>query len=191
MPQRRLPKLVSLGASGKDVGRSAHPYCAPRVLFRSMPGGVRTATKEGEDRQCVGHIRERTPSPSGCDVAPAPVPRWTRGGLESMSQGHIRQQGKGSWELKFDLGRDPLTGKRITKYATFRGTKRKARDELTRLLAQRNEGSYVDPTKMTMAQYLHHWLEVDVDRRVAARTAARYRGIVEKNITPKLGHVPV
>ena len=36
-----------------------------------------------------------------------------------MSQGHIRQQGKGSWELKFDLGRDALTGKRITKYATF------------------------------------------------------------------------
>ena len=29
-----------------------------------------------------------------------------------MSQGHIRQQGKGSWELKFDLGRDPLSGKR-------------------------------------------------------------------------------
>ena len=26
--------------------------------------------------------------------------------------GHIRQQGKGSWELKFDLGRDPMTGRR-------------------------------------------------------------------------------
>jgi integrase len=108
-----------------------------------------------------------------------------------MSQGHIRQQGKGSWELKFDLGRDPLTGKRITKYATFRGTKRKAQDELTRLLAHRNEGSYVDPTKMTLAAYLRHWLEADIDRRVAARTAARHRGIVEKNIIPRLGHVPM
>jgi Arm DNA-binding domain len=68
-----------------------------------------------------------------------------------MSQGHIRQQGKGSWELKFDLGRDPLTGKRITKYATFRGTKREAKDELTQLLTHRNEGSYVDPSKMTLA----------------------------------------
>jgi integrase len=108
-----------------------------------------------------------------------------------MAQGHIRQQGNGSWELKFDLGRDPLTGRRITKYATFRGTKRKAQEELTRLLAHRNEGSYVDPTKMTVAEYLHHWLAADIDRRVAARTAARHRGIVEKNIIPRLGHVPM
>ncbi len=108
-----------------------------------------------------------------------------------MAQGHIRPQGDGSWEIKFDLGRDPLTGRRITKYVTFRGTKRKAQEELTRLLGRRNEGSYVEPTKMTMAQYLNHWLEGDIDRRVAARTAARYRGIVEKNIIPKLGHVPM
>ncbi len=108
-----------------------------------------------------------------------------------MPQGHIRPQGDGSWEIKFDLGRDPLSGRRITKYVTFHGTKRKAQEELTRLLGQRNDGSYVEPTKMTMAQYLHHWLDADIDRRVAARTAARYRGIVEKNIIPKLGHVPV
>ena len=108
-----------------------------------------------------------------------------------MSQGHIRPQGKGSWELKFDLGRGPLTGKRVTKYVTFHGTKRKAQEELTRLLAQRNEGSYVDPTKMTVAAYLRHWLEADIDRRVAARTAARHRGIVEKNIIPRIGHVPM
>ena len=108
-----------------------------------------------------------------------------------MSQGHIRPQGDGSWEIKFDLGRDPLTGRRITKYVTFRGTKRKAQEELTRLLGQRNEGSYIEPTKMTVAQYLNHWLEADIDRRVAARTAIRHRGIVEKNIIPKLGPVPV
>ena len=108
-----------------------------------------------------------------------------------MSQGHIRPQGNGSWEIKFDLGRDPMSGRRITKYVTFRGTKRKAIEELTRLLGQRNDGSYVEPTKMTVAQYLNHWLEADIDRRVAARTASRYRGIVEKNIIPKLGHVPV
>jgi integrase len=108
-----------------------------------------------------------------------------------MAQGHIRQQGKGSWELKFDLGRDPLTGRRITKYATFHGTKRKAQEELTRLLAHRNEGSYVDPTKMSVAAYLRHWLDADIDRRVAPRTAARHRGIVENNIIPRLGHVPM
>jgi integrase len=108
-----------------------------------------------------------------------------------MSRGHIRQRGKNSWSLKFDLGRDPITGKRITKYATVHGPKKKAQEELTRLLAHRDDGTFVDPTKATLAQYLHHWLEADIDRRVGTRTAVRHRGIVEKNIVPKLGHVPV
>ena len=77
-----------------------------------------------------------------------------------MSQGHIRSQGEGSWQLKFDLGRDPVTGKRKSKFVTFRGNKRQAQAELTRLLAQRDAGSYVDPTKMTLAEYLNHWLSV-------------------------------
>jgi integrase len=44
---------------------------------------------------------------------------------------------------------------------------------------------------MTLAAYLRHWLAADIDRRVAARTAVRHRGIVEKNIIPRLGHVPM
>ena len=48
-----------------------------------------------------------------------------------------------------------LTGRRITKFVTFRGTKRKAQEELTRLLGQRNDGNYIEPTKMTVAQYLN------------------------------------
>jgi integrase len=108
-----------------------------------------------------------------------------------MSQGHIRPQGEGSWQLKFDLGRDPVTGKRKSKFVTFRGNKRQAQAELTRLLAQRDAGSYVDPTKMTLAEYLNHWLTADVERRVGKRTAARYREIVERNITPRLGYVPL
>ena len=108
-----------------------------------------------------------------------------------MAQGHIRPQGEGSWQLKFDLGRDPVTGKRKSKFVTFRGNKRQAQAELTRLLAQRDAGSYVDPTKMTLAEYLHHWLPPVVERRIGKRTAARYRQIVERNITPRLGHVPL
>jgi integrase len=108
-----------------------------------------------------------------------------------MSQGHIRPQGEGSWQLKFDLGRDPVTGKRKSKFVTFRDNKRQAQAELTRLLAQRDAGSYVDPTKMTLAEYLNHWLAADVERRVGKRTAARYREIVERNIMPRLGHIPL
>jgi Phage integrase, N-terminal SAM-like domain len=111
--------------------------------------------------------------------------------MRDQGQGSIRQRGKQSWELKFDLGRDPVTGKRISRFVSFKGTKREAQAELTRLLNRKNEGTYVDPTKMTLGEYLEHWLTVDIDRRVAAKTAIRHRQIVENNIKPRLGHVPV
>jgi hypothetical protein len=93
--------------------------------------------------------------------------------MRNQGQGHIRQRGKQSWELKFDLGRDPATGKRLSRHVTFRGTKREAQAELNRLLNRRNEGTYVDPTKMSVAEYLEHWLTVDIERRVASKTALR------------------
>ena len=111
--------------------------------------------------------------------------------MRNQGQGHIRQQGKRRWELKFDLGRDPLSGKRLSRYVTFQGTKREAQAELNRLLNHRNEGTYVDPTKMSVAEYLEHWLSVDVDRRVAAKSAERYRQIIRHQIIPRLGNLPM
>jgi integrase len=111
--------------------------------------------------------------------------------MREQGQGGIRARGAGRWELKFDLGRDPASGQRITKYVSFRGTKREAQAELNRILNRRNEGTYVDPTKMTVAEYLEHWLAVDIDRRVARKTAARHRGIARHQIIPSLGRIPL
>jgi len=108
-----------------------------------------------------------------------------------MSRGHIRKTGKASWELKFDLGRDPTTGKRSTKFVSFKGTRKAAETELTRLLNHRDQGTFVEQGKQTVGEFLLHWLKVDVDRRLAGRTATRHRGIVEKNIMPRLGNVPI
>jgi hypothetical protein len=58
--------------------------------------------------------------------------------------GHVRRRGKRSWELKFDVGSDPVSGKRQVRYLSFKGTKKEAEAELTRLLNRRNEGTYVD-----------------------------------------------
>ena len=111
--------------------------------------------------------------------------------MRNQGQGHILQRGKQSWELKFDLGRDPATGKRLSRHVTFRGTKREAQAELNRLLNRRNEGTYVDPTKMSVAEYLEHWLTVDIERRVARKTAVRHRQLIERQIAPRIGQMPV
>jgi integrase len=105
-----------------------------------------------------------------------------------MSQGHIRRQGDGSWEIKFDLGRDPLTGRRITKYRTFRGNKREAQAELTRLLSQRDNGSLIEPSKVTVAAFLDRWLEY-MRARVSPKTHERYTDICRNNLVPGLGAI--
>ena len=44
---------------------------------------------------------------------------------------------------------------------------------------------------MTVAEYLEHWLSADIERRVAAKTANRHRGIVRHQISPRIGHIPM
>jgi hypothetical protein len=61
-------------------------------------------------------------------------PNGTKVGGQQMSAGHIRPRGPGAWELKYDVDRDPKTGRRITRYKTVRGTKRDAQRELRKLL---------------------------------------------------------
>jgi hypothetical protein len=61
--------------------------------------------------------------------------------------GSVRRRGTRSWELKFDLEPDPVTGKRRSRYHSFKGTKREAEAELVRLIAAAHRGDYVDPSK--------------------------------------------
>jgi len=106
-----------------------------------------------------------------------------------MSKGHIRRRGKNSWELKFDAGRDPATGKRRTQYHSFRGTKREAQTKLAELIAAVGSGTYVEPSKLTVAEHVRnrvgHW---EVSATITARTAQRYRQLVENQIVPQLGN---
>src|SRR5262250_2888885 len=81
-------------------------------------------------------------------------------GDKSMS-GNITRRGRHSWRLKFEAGeRDPITGERKTRYVTVRGTKRDAQRELTRQLAKVENGTAVDPSRVTVAEYLRGWLDV-------------------------------
>jgi integrase len=105
-----------------------------------------------------------------------------------MSAGHIRPRGKKSWELKFDVERDPATGKRKIRYASFKGTKREAQVELARLIAAVGDASYVEPSKLTVAEHvkarIDHW---ESSEAISARTAQRYRQLLSGQIRPHIG----
>ena len=101
-------------------------------------------------------------------------------------KGHIRQRGKHSWAVKLDIGRDPVTGKRRTRWHTVRGTKRDAQRELNRLLHELDTGAYVEPNKLTVTEFLRRWLK-DVRPNVRPKTFERYNEIVEHHLIPAFG----
>jgi len=73
-------------------------------------------------------------------------------------KGHLRQRSPGSWELRYSLGRDPTTGKRRVVTSTIKGLRRDAEKELRRLLRTLDTGEHVDPTRMTVREWLTSWL---------------------------------
>ena len=67
-------------------------------------------------------------------------------------RGTISRRGKTSWRLKFDVER--TSGKRDIRYVTFRGTRKEAQQKLAELIASVGQGSYVEPSKMSVAAFV-------------------------------------
>jgi integrase len=105
--------------------------------------------------------------------------------------GHIRCRGTHSFELKFDAGADPVTGKRRIRYASFKGTKREAEIELARLVSANAAGEGIDPSKATIAEFIERWDRDWASINVGAKTLERYRQIIKLNIVPHIGTMRV
>jgi integrase len=102
--------------------------------------------------------------------------------------GHIRRRGERSFELKYEVGTDPRTGKRITKYQSFKGAKREAEAKLATLIAAVATGTHVEPTKVTVADFVRQRVDQwEASAKISAKTAARYRELTENQIAPHIG----
>jgi integrase len=115
-----------------------------------------------------------------------------------MSAGHIQRRGKTSWRLKFEGARDPTTGKRNVQYVTVRGTKAVAKLKLAELVAAVGDGSYVEPSKVTVAEHVRarvaQWeaaYDPAAKTGISPKTAERYRELVENQIVPHIGATTV
>ncbi len=102
-------------------------------------------------------------------------------------KGHIRERSPGHWAIVIEL-RDETTGKRKRKWHSFRGTKREAQIERARLIASVGEGTYVERSKKTVAEFVRTRVDLwEAAGDISARTAQRYRQLVENQIVPHLG----
>jgi integrase len=106
-------------------------------------------------------------------------------------KGHLRQRSSGSWAVILDV-RDPATGKRKRKWHSFKGTKREAQIKKAELIALLSQGSYVERSKTTVAEFVRSRIDQwEAKGDISARTAQRYRQLTEKQIVPHLATRPL
>jgi hypothetical protein len=101
-------------------------------------------------------------------------------------KGHIRERGKGRWYAVIDV-RDPATGKRKRKWHSLDAKgKREAQIECAELISAMNGGTYIEPSKTTLVEFLERWL-THIKPNVSILTHERYADIARKNISPLIG----
>lgn len=104
-------------------------------------------------------------------------------------KGYIETRRKGVYVLRFDLGKDPETGKRRRPSEMFRGKKEDAEARLREILTQFETGRRVEPSSKTLWTYLEKWLEVAVRPSVSQRTAEDWAENLRRYVRATLGDI--
>lgn len=95
--------------------------------------------------------------------------------------GSVRQRDNGTWEA-----RCTINGKSKSFYGKRQADALKA---MRAVLAAFDEGTYCEPKKFTVSQWLDIWLNEYVQPSVKPLTYAAYRSKVETHIKPSLGNI--
>ena len=103
--------------------------------------------------------------------------------------GTIRQRPDGRWEARYTLGIDPGTGKQIQK-SVYGKTQKEVRQKLTAITAEIDSGTYQEPCKMTVNEWLDIWLK-DYQIGVKDSTAYLYERQAKLYLRPALGNIPL
>jgi integrase len=99
-------------------------------------------------------------------------------------RGHVRRRGK-TWSIVVDIGRDE-NGKRQQRWHSGFRTEKEAEAKLPEILFQLQRGSYVEPTKKTVAVFMREWLQ-SARSNTRPSTWTTYQMLSEKHVIPALG----
>ncbi len=78
-------------------------------------------------------------------------------------RGHIRQRAKDSWSIKIDIGKDPVTQKRVSKWYVAHGGRRAAERELARIVAAINAVQAATADSACDEELRHRWILAAID----------------------------
>lgn len=100
----------------------------------------------------------------------------------------MRERGKGTWELRVYLGRDPVIGRDRYKTRTFKGGKRAAQEALALMVTQ---AGTKQTSEATFGHLVERWFATaSVARDWSPKTILETRRIIDAKLGP-LGPVPL
>lgn len=100
--------------------------------------------------------------------------------------GQIVKRGDRKFLVRIYLGTDG-NGRRKYRNQTINGTKADAQKALNKMLREQDLGTLLEPTRMTLDEYLDHWLKTAVKPRVRPSTLAEYKATLRRYVREPLG----
>lgn len=91
------------------------------------------------------------------------------------------------WETRITTGYDPGTGKQIQRSITGK-TQKDVREKMQAAAVELNTGTYKEPLKMTMGEWLDIWAK-DYLNNVKPRTREIYEASIRNHLKPALGTI--
>ena len=91
------------------------------------------------------------------------------------------------WEARYTVGTDPVTGKQIQRSVTGK-SKTEVSQKLRQATVEIDQGTYVDPTKLTVNEWMDFW-QKEYLLGVKPSTANLYKECIRLYISPLIGSV--
>ena len=108
----------------------------------------------------------------------------TRG---AQGDGTIRKRKDGRWEARFTLGVDPGSGKQLQK-SVYGKSQDEVRKKLKEITTDVDRGIYMEPTKMTVGQWLDIWI-AEYNSDIKDTTKHQYQYQINTHLKPGIGMV--
>ena len=100
----------------------------------------------------------------------------------------VGKNGDVAYQLVFELGTDPVTGKRERIFKTVKGTKKQALAVMDKMKVELERGYVYDPSIMKLRDWITQWLENYLPN-IEATTRTHYKDAIRRHIIPDLGHI--
>jgi integrase len=99
-------------------------------------------------------------------------------------EGSIYQDRTGRWCALLTVGHNE-NGKRRRRYL-YGATKAEVLEKLHATQADARTGLLVEPNRLTLGEFVRHWMKTSAEQRVRPTTLVTYRSLLDRNVVPYL-----